>query len=166
MRQLKDSTGKAWQLHLTVGGVERVRTRLDLNLLQPVDPACTEANPLPTVFARLSDDFVLFARVLAAILSEQLAESGVSEEAWLDRFDGDVVGQAYEQFWAEYVDFFHRAKRPELAAMIDTEQKTYQLILARQKELVEQTSPSDLVDRFLSKTSGGTPDSSESTPAS
>ena len=159
MRSFRDATGKTWSINLTVAAVGRVRDMTQLDLMRPVDEKDGDKT---TVFGLLTDDAVLFGRVLLQVLTER----NVDADAFLESLSGSALGEAYDAFWSEYGDFFQGMKREHFSTAIQKQQLAWQLALQEAQTEAASIDPASVVSALRGSSSGAGPGSSESIPAS
>ena len=116
MRAFKDSKGRSWTIAINIGSIKRVRDLLKLNgesidLLSPFSGD-------PPLVTRLFLDLCLLVDVLYCLCHPQCHEQKVSDEEFGEGIAGEESKAAYEAFFEELCDFFHKAGREEAARMI------------------------------------------------
>jgi len=91
----KDTSGREWNLHLTVADARRIASALDVNLLR-LDEA---------LFVRLFDDVVLLVDIMWCIVRQQADERKVDEENFGRSLGGDSLYAATEALLESIVNF-------------------------------------------------------------
>jgi hypothetical protein len=119
MKTFTDAAGRTWTLALTLGTAMRVKSKLDIDLLQP------EAGD-PPLLTRLGTDEMLLGEVLCAMLEGQFEAHKVTGDDVRAAFDGRTLLAAQEAFYQELEDFFRMRGRGDRA-----------LAVAKQKALIE-----------------------------
>lgn len=109
MRSFKDADGRDWSIAVNVTTIERLRSRLQVDLLSLCDDNCK-------LLAQLADDPVLLVNSLYVICEDQAQARSVSDEDFGRAMFGDVIGSAHEVLMAEIVDFFHDPRKRKILA--------------------------------------------------
>lgn len=126
MASFKDSSGRVWVVEITVGTIRRVRSLVDINLLEVVEGPLIE---------RLSSDPLLLCDVLYAVCQPQAEESGLSDEDFGEGLAGDVIDEATSALLESLVAFFPESRRRLLSKAANKyrqmEQKALALVEAR-----------------------------------
>ena len=162
MPQFTDSHGNGWSLPITIGTAKRVKERLGVDLVQPLDGD-------PPLLTRLSTDLIFLCDLLYVCCLPQAEERNISDEAFAECLAGDTLHAAHGALMEGLVDFFHQLHRPEVVAAIERQRE----VVRRAVELAEATLRSDefdaRIERELQKIpgslSGDSPDSSASIPS-
>ena len=102
MKTFKDNAGRTWTVTVDVTAVKRVRSLLDVNLLEVLDGRLIE---------RLAGDPVLLCDVLYALVKPEADAQKVSDEDFGRAMAGDAVEHATTALLEELVDFFPLGKR-------------------------------------------------------
>lgn len=154
MHSFQDTTGRTWELTITLGAAMRIKDRLGIDLLTPEmgDP------PLLTV---LGNDAMLLGKVIASLMEKQFDKHEIDEADVLDVFVGKVLMDAQAAFWDEYADFFQNWGRTDRATAI---RKQAALIAAAVVAAAERIDAIDVEATIHSAISGKSPDPLESTP--
>jgi hypothetical protein len=117
MHSFTDKNGRVWEIELTVGLMEYVQSRLEVDLFDPV----TEERSLIVELAPISlNNVKLFANLLFVLCEEQCKASDpeiVSLE-FGKLLLGKALRGAYEAFYSEWQDFFLGLGRTDLAETI------------------------------------------------
>ena len=123
MKTFTDNAGRTWTVTVNVDGIKRVRSLLNINLLDVLDNGCK-------LLADLHDDPVLLVDVLYCLCKPEADAQQISDELFGKSMSGDALLQAAGALLESLSDFFPQAR--QRAAM---------------KELVTKTS--QVVDRLL-----------------
>lgn len=102
MKTFKDNAGRTWTVTVDVSAVKRVRSLLDVNLLEVLDGRLIE---------RLAGDPVLLCDVLYALVKPEADAKGITDEDFGRAMAGDAVEHATTALLEELVDFFPQGKR-------------------------------------------------------
>ncbi len=164
MKTFTDTAGRTWTLALTIDAAKRVKSLLDVNLLE------LEAGD-PPLLTRLGTDVILLCDVIFALVKPQADAAGVSDHEFAAALGGDVVLAAQTAFYEELVDFFRKLGRGDMAKAVDAQRRMIDLAVARietrlDKLDLEAAIETCLPDRqaTLGEPSTSSPPSSESTP--
>jgi hypothetical protein len=107
MHAFSDTTGRQWDLSLTIGAAKRVKGLLNVDLLDL-------AGGNPPLITRLHTDAMLLVDVIFALLKPQADAAGITAEQFGEALGGDAAWNAYQAFAAELEDFFRQFHRPDL----------------------------------------------------
>ena len=107
MQTFEDAKGQKWDLEITVGVIKRVRSALDIDLVE-LDAA---------VYKRL-DDPVMLVDLLWLICEEQANGRKVSDEDFGRGLAGDPIEHATNALLGAVADFFPGRKRSLMQTMI------------------------------------------------
>lgn len=102
MKTFKDNAGRTWTVTVDVSAIKRVRSLLDVNLLEVLDGRLIE---------RLAGDPVLLCDVLYALVKPEADAKGITDEDFGRAMAGDAVEHATTALLEELVDFFPQGKR-------------------------------------------------------
>jgi hypothetical protein len=167
MKTFNDNAGRTWTVAINVDAIKRVRSLLQVNLLEAVEGKLIE---------RLATDPVLLCDVLYVLCKPEADAKGVSDEDFGRAMAGDAIEAGTTALLEELVDFFPPAKRRVLAkalAKLKTlEAKAVQLADQRlddpnlDRQLEQILAGAKLPERTPGGSSGNSPASSASSPAS
>lgn len=162
MRTFTDSAGRTWTVSLTLDAAKRVRSLLDINLLD------LESGE-PPLLTRLGTDVILLCDVVFAIVKPQADAAGVSDEEFGVALGGDVILAAQTAFYEELVDFFRQLGRSDLARAVDAQRRMIELTVKGIETRIEGLDIEGEVEAILAETPGAlstsSPEPSASTPA-
>jgi len=158
MKTFTDTAGRTWTLALTIDAAKRVKSLLDVNLLE------LEAGD-PPLLTRLGTDVILLCDVIFALVKPQADAAGVSDQEFAAALGGDVVLAAQTAFYGELVDFFRKLGRGDLAKAVDAQRRMIDLAVARIETRIDRLDLEAAVESTLGEPSTSSPPSSESTPA-
>lgn len=181
MHHFQDTTGRRWELNLTLTAVKRVRSLARVDLLNPLGNGRRKGRkkrqPLIT---RLQLDPVLLIDVIYAILQPQAEKHCVSDEDFGEALGGDAAYAAYEAFFREWQLFFRSLRRETEARVIEANRNLVEKQDAENQSLIGPATEAAeaMVERRRaaarkklaeltardSSTATGSPASSESTP--
>ena len=135
--QFKDQEGRQWIVRITNRTVRDIKQKLGLDLRELLNEEC---RPL----LGLISDSLRLAQVLFIACDEQAKAAGITEDAFLDAFYGDVVDTAGDAFSVAFVDFF---PNPQIRAAI-----TEMLGLSRKLRSEIATAASEKVAAAIAST--------------
>ena len=154
MKTFNDAAGRTWSIALTLGTALHVKTKLDIDLLQP------EAGE-PPLLTRLGTDEMLLGEVLCALLESQFEAHKVSDADVRNAFDGKTLLAAQKAFYDELTDFFQSRGRMDRAKAVAAQAALIEKATAAIEDKIDTMDLDKLVDGALS---GSWPGLSASTP--
>jgi len=158
MRTFKDNADRAWTVNVNVDCIKRVRSLLNLDLLEAAEGKLLD---------RLVNDPVLLCDCIYCNCKPEADAKGVSDEEFGRAMAGDAIDHATTALLEELVDFFPSPKRQVLRKALEKlkqlEKKAYELVNQRldSPQLERQL---EAVFQELGDSSGSWPASSDSTP--
>jgi hypothetical protein len=158
MKTFTDTAGRTWTLALTIDAAKRVKSLLDVNLLE------LEAGD-PPLLTRLGTDVILLCDVIFALVKPQADAAGVTDEQFAAALGGETILAAQTAFYEELVDFFRKLGRSDLAKAVDAQRRMIDLAVARIETRIDRLDLEAAVESTLGEPSTSSPPSSESTPA-
>ncbi|GMV98441.1 MAG: hypothetical protein AMXMBFR83_27910 [Phycisphaerae bacterium] len=156
MKTFTDTAGRTWTLALTIDAAKRVKSLLDVNLLE------LEAGD-PPLLTRLGTDVILLCDVIFALLKPQADAAGVSDEQFAAALGGDAVLAAQTAFYEELVDFFRKLGRGDLAKAVNAQRRMIDLAVRRIETKLDRLDLEAAIETTLGGPSTNWPPSSEST---
>jgi hypothetical protein len=99
MATFKDSKGTKWSLKITIGGLEEVRDRLDIDL------------GVPGAFENHIGNLIDTVNVVYVLCEKQACQRGIDDEAFGRRMSGDALGRARESLCQAWLSFVPRHQR-------------------------------------------------------
>jgi len=165
MKTFTDSAGRTWTIALTIDAVKRVKSLLDVNLLELDLPAGKAGAGDPPLLTRLGTDVILLCDVIFALIKPQADAAGISDQEFAAALGGDVVLAMQTAFYEELVDFFRKLGRGDLAKAVDAQRRMIDLAVARIETRINRLDLEAAVESTLGEPSMSSPQSSESTPA-
>jgi hypothetical protein len=106
MRTFTDNAGRSWTLAINVDTIRRVRSLVDVDLLQAVEGKLIE---------RLAGDPILLCDVIYVICKPEADQRSVSDEEFGRSMAGDAIDLATTSLLEELVDFFPKSRRQLLS---------------------------------------------------
>ena len=122
MKCFKDNRNRPWTIVVNVAAVKRVRSLLDINLLDVVK--LDEKNrPNVDLLEQLASDPVLLCDVIYCICKPDADVQSISDEDFGSAMGGDAIEHATTALLEELVDFFPEAKRLVLRKLMNAGEK-------------------------------------------
>jgi hypothetical protein len=122
MKCFKDNQNRNWTIVVNVAAVKRVRSLLEINLLDVVK--LDEKNrPNVDLLEQLASDPVLLCDVIYCICKPDADAQNISDEDFGAAMGGDAIEHATTALLEELVDFFPEAKRLVLRKLMNAGEK-------------------------------------------
>jgi hypothetical protein len=122
MKCFKDNQNRNWTIVVNVAAVKRVRSLLEINLLDVVK--LDEKNrPNVNLLEQLASDPVLLCDVIYCICKPEADAQNISDEDFGMAMGGDAIEHATTALLEELVDFFPEAKRLVLRKLMNAGEK-------------------------------------------
>ncbi|MBT4819068.1 MAG: hypothetical protein HON70_25395 [Lentisphaerae bacterium] len=153
MKTFKDNAGRTWTVGVNVDAIKRVRTVLDVNLMEAVEGDLLE---------QLSSDPVLLCDVIYVVCKPEADAQSVSDEDFGRAMAGDAIEHATTALLEELVDFFPRGKRRVLHKAL----AKLQAVEARAVEYAQARLEDPELDRRIEAALSSPTDLSSSLPPS
>jgi hypothetical protein len=161
VKTFNDNAGRTWTIAINVDAIKRVRSLLDVDLLEIVEGKLIE---------KLIRDPVLLCDVVYAVCKPEADAKSVSDEEFGRAMAGDAIEHATKALLEDLVGF---SPSPRDRANLHRVLATTWNVMDRARDLVEKRLESGelekVVERALASagsSSGAAPESSASTPAS
>ena len=122
MKIFKDNQNRPWTIVVNVATVKRVRSLLDVNLLDVVK-LDKKDKPNVDLLEQLASDPVLLCDVIYCICKPDADAQNISDEDFGTAMGGDAIGHATTALLEELVDFFPEAKRLVLRKLMNAGEK-------------------------------------------
>ncbi len=110
MHTFQDTLGRTWTVTINVDAIRRVRSLLDVNLLDAMEGNLLE---------RLVVDPVLLCDILFALVQLEAEAKEVTDEDFGRALGGDVLDHASTALLEELVDFFPSGRRAVFRKALD-----------------------------------------------
>ena len=120
MKTFTDNAGRSWDISVTVDAVKRVRSLLDVDLMDAASGKLIQ---------ELAEDPVLLCDVIYCIVKPQADEREVTDEDFGKAMAGDAIDQATTAFLEDLVNFFPSLRRQMLEKVL-TKLKNLEAIAA------------------------------------
>lgn len=159
MKTFQDNAGRTWTVAVNVDAIRRVRSLLNVNLLDVLDDGCR-------LLAQLHDDPVLLVDVLYCLCKPEADAQQISDEQFGKSMSGDALLNAASALLESLSDFFPQAR--QRAAMKELVAKTGQVVdrlLDHAETTLKEFDPESAAQSAIASF-GNSPDSSASTPGS
>lgn len=142
MSKFTDAEGRDWSLCLSIADVKRVRTELEIDLLDVAGGR---------LYAQLLEDPVLIVDVLHVLLSEQCEKEGVDAVGFARGLRGDVLDQATQALMEGLIDFFPRRRRDVLRAAKEATDRWMERTAQHAIEVVRGPKITQVMDQQMQK---------------
>ena len=161
MKCFKDNQNRNWTIVVNVAAVKRVRSLLDINLLDVVK--LDEKNrPNVDLLEQLASDPVLLCDVIYCICKPDADAQSISDEDFGSSMGGDAIEHATTALLEELVDFFPEAKRLVLRKLMNAGEK----VKLRMEKALKLELDNPKLDKELEKQVTEYINSSTSSPVS
>jgi len=171
MKTFTDNAGRTWTVLMNLDTAKRVKSLLDVNLLE-----ADKGDPTP--LQRLATDLMFICDVVYVAIKPQADKLGVTDVQFAEAMGGDAMLAAHNALMEELADFFLKAGRTHLAKAIGLQTRTINLTIQALDKKVEAMTPEALLDQAVKtdpsavatakadgSSSTSSPASSESPPA-
>ena len=159
MKTFKDNAGRTWTVQIDVAAIKRVRSLLDVDLLDAVEGRLLE---------RLVTDPVLLCDVIYVVCKPEADAGGITDEDFGRAMAGDAVEHATTALLEDLTDFFPLARRrllkKALAKLRDLEARALEVAETR-LDSPELEAQMQAALASIGSSSGSSLESSESTQA-
>ena len=158
MKTFKDNADRTWTVTVNVDAIKRVRSLLDIDLMQAVEGKLIE---------RLIGDPVLLCDIIYCVCKEDADAKGITDEEFGRAMAGDAIELATTAMLEELVDFFPQGKRQLLTkalAKLETLQETMLTVVSERLDSPELDAELLAELRKLGDSSGDLRASSDSIP--
>jgi len=171
MKTFTDTAGRTWTVAVHVDSIKRVKSLLDVNLLDAVEGKLLE---------KLVADPVLLCDILYCLCKPQADAQGVSDEDFGRAMAGDAIEQATAAMLEELVDFFPSRRRALLTKAVGKFRTLQETVISAAETRLDSGMIEKLMARQIAemdaeieaelakppgKQSGNSPESSEPIPA-
>jgi len=158
VKTFKDNADRTWTVTINVDAIKRVRSLLDIDLMQAVEGKLIE---------RLIGDPVLLCDIIYCVCKEDADAKGITDEEFGRAMAGDAIELATTAMLEELVDFFPQGKRQLLTkalAKLETLQETMLTVVSERLDSPELDAELLAELRKLGDSSGDLRASSDSIP--
>jgi hypothetical protein len=145
MHTFSDTQGRPWTITLNVDAIRRVRSVLNINLLEAIEGKLLE---------RLITDPVLLCDILFVVIQPQAITHGISDEDFGRSLGGDVLDVATTALLEELVDFFPSAKRTVFRKALAKLKQLETLAIETATQRLESSDLEERMKTALASTSG------------
>lgn len=150
MKTFSDNAGRTWTVTVNVDTVKRVKSLLNVNLLEAVEGKLLE---------RLICDPVLLCDVIYAVCKPQADAQNVSDENFGKAMAGDSIELATTALLEELCDFFPQARRALLRKALGKLRKLESMALTVAEQRLDSPELEKKMQAALNE-AGGSPGSS------
>ncbi len=145
MHTFSDTQGRPWTITLNVDAIRRVRSVLNINLLEAIEGKLLE---------RLITDPVLLCDILFVVIQPEAISKGISDEDFGRSLGGDVLDVATTALLEELVDFFPSAKRTVFRKALTKLKQLETLAIETATQRLESPELEERMKTALASTSG------------
>jgi hypothetical protein len=145
MHTFSDTQGRPWTITLNVDAIRRVRSVLNINLLEAIEGKLLE---------RLITDPVLLCDILFVVIQPEAIAKGISDEDFGRSLGGDVLDVATTALLEELVDFFPSAKRTVFRKALAKLKQLETLAIETATQRLESSDLEERMKTALASTSG------------
>lgn len=160
MPAFTDNLSRTWDVDVHVASIKRVRSLLDVDLLQIVEDRCE-------LLARLADDPVLLVDVLYVVCKPAADTQNISDEDFGRAMSGDALLSGFEALLKGLEDFFQDARRRQAVThVIAKTRRLAEMILDHTNHQINQIDVDAAFEQLTTSgpSSTNAPASSPSTP--
>lgn len=158
MRTFKDTAGRDWEIAVNVGSIKRTRDLVKVNLYEVVEVKMA-------LLQRLSTDYEMLANVLFALCKPEADKRGVTDEDFGSSLSGDCLWAGFNALLDDLTDFFPDPRqRMVLKKTIEKIRTVTGMLMTETENRLDAIDPSEVL-KELSNSSGSSPASAESAPA-
>jgi len=126
MHTFKDKNDVDWELELNIGVIEEVKSRLEIDLLDPI--ADNEEHQVLVDLSPINTENIMrFCKLLNVLCEEQCKTLDIPPPAFFKLLNPATLKSAYTAFDEEWRDFFQSLGRMDLAEA-----------MKKMKELIEE----------------------------
>ena len=155
MKTFTDNAGRTWTVTVNVDAVKRVRTLLDINLLDVLDDGCK-------LLAELHDDPVLLVDVLYCLCKPEADAQHVTDEEFGRGMSGDALLQAATALFEGLSDFFPNARqRAAMKNLLEKTETVVERLLDHAETTIAELDPESVAQTAIASfgnSSASTPD--------
>jgi len=158
MKTFKDNAGRAWTVQVDVAAIKRVRSLLDVDLMEAVEGKLLE---------RLVSDPVLLCDIVYVVCKPEADAKGVTDEDFGRAMAGDALELATTALLEDLIAFFPLARRRLLEKALAKLRELEARALAVAETRLDSPELEAEMEKALASignSSGSSPGSSESTP--
>ena len=162
MATFTDAKDREWAVEVTVGTIKRVRSLIDVDLLDLSDGS--------NMITRLAIDPILLCNVLFVVCKPQADEAGVTDEQFGEALFGDALEAATNAMLEALVSFFPPRQRPALMRALEKMQELTEMGVAAAEKILESGQVEAAMQAEIDAVSiggtksGASPESSGLTP--
>lgn len=154
MLTFSDTEGKEWNVHINVDTLRRVKSMLDVNLMDMLKGG---------LFERLSSDVIFVCDLLYVVCKPQADQRSISSAQFGETLRGDVIEKAVDAMLEDFLNFCPNARdRKNLATALAKSRMITDEVRTKIGEVLENIDPKTLLNSQLNR-SGSAPASSVST---
>jgi len=146
LKTFKDTEGREWTVSITVDSIKRVKSLLDLDLLD-LDNG--------QVIERLVADPVLLCDTIYVICKPQADQRGVSDQEFGRAMAGDAIDHATTALLEDFCDFFPSRKRQVLQRALAKLKEVELKMIAAADQRISDPALDEMIERVIGGISSG-----------
>ena len=159
MKTFTDNAGRTWTVPVNVDGIKRVRSLINVNLVDVLDDGCK-------LLADLHDDPVLLVDVLYCLCKPEADAKQITDEEFGRSMSGDALLNAATALFEGLTDFFPNARqRAAMKQLLSKTETVVDRLLDHAETSIAGLDPESVAASAIASF-GNSPDSSASTPGS
>jgi hypothetical protein len=156
MHTFNDTLGRTWTVTINVDAIRRVRSLLNIDLLDAIEGKLLE---------RLVADPVLLCDILFALIQPEADAKQVSDEDFGRALGGEVLDHATTALLEELVDFFPSGRRQVFRKALEKLKQLEGIALQTATRRLESSELEQQMAAALASTHGSSSGSSPDSPA-
>lgn len=156
----KDKTGRSWDCTLSIAALKRIKTMLDVDLLDLLAGGCVAEGVKRVILSPQSACDVLYVAV-----KPQADAAGLTDEQFGELLAGQTLADGLADLLTEIEIFFEATQGPAAAAALRAMRTKRDQIAASVWTQAREQIEAEPLPVIPGGSSGGSPENSESTPA-
>ena len=151
MSAFNDNENQSWRIDFTVGLIEEIRKRHDVDLFEPM-----EGDPplLATICFGDGKSLRRFIEILYTCLEGQIEKVGIEPEEFAGRLTGKVLADSYSAFMEAWSDFSLSLGRSDLSEAMGKFIEGMKVIAERNAKGIQEVNAREQVDLLMKSVSG------------
>jgi len=142
MKSFTDNLGRVWVVTVNVGTIKLVRALCGVDLTEIVRIGANDKPDFDLV-SKISEDPVLLVDILYAICKTQCDTLKITADDFAAGLGGDVIATATDVFLDEVLDFFPKARREPMKAILQAGRRAQEKLLATMPETIDVEAMAD-----------------------
>jgi len=146
MKTFVDTSGRSWSVQLTIDSVKRVKSLLDVNLLDLVSGD-------PPLLTRFGTDIVLLCDVIFVLIKPQADALGVTDEQFGAALGGEAILNAHAAFYDELIGFFQGMGRTDLVRAVTAQRNLINKAISKVAMQIEGMDLDKILEEIIGNSS-------------